>query len=69
MKRILGIEGGGTKTEWVLLSGDAAERSVVAQGVLPGSNMLLVTDDSLARLFSVRYACQYAERRGMFFVP
>jgi N-acetylmuramic acid 6-phosphate etherase len=53
MKRILGIEGGGTKTEWVLLSGDAIERTVLAQGVLPASNMLLTTDDSLARLFSV----------------
>jgi len=52
-KRILGIEGGGTKTEWVLLAGDAADRAVISQGLLPASNLRLITDDSLARLFSV----------------
>jgi N-acetylmuramic acid 6-phosphate etherase len=53
MKRILGIEGGGTKTEWVLLAGDAAEHAVLAQGLLPASNLRLITDETLARLFSV----------------
>ncbi|MCE9612435.1 MAG: N-acetylmuramic acid 6-phosphate etherase [Chthoniobacter sp.] len=52
-KRILGIEGGGTKTEWVLLAGEAYENKVSGQGTLPGSNLRLVTDDTLARLFSV----------------
>jgi N-acetylglucosamine kinase-like BadF-type ATPase len=37
LKRILGIEGGGTKTEWVLLAGDAADGAVISQGVLPAS--------------------------------
>ena len=49
-KRILGIEGGGTKTEWVLLSGDGA---VLAQGSLAASNLQLITDEALTRLFSV----------------
>ncbi len=49
-KRILGIEGGGTKTDWVLLSADGA---ILQQGALPASNLRLITDDALARLFSV----------------
>jgi N-acetylmuramic acid 6-phosphate etherase len=52
-KRILGIEGGGTKTEWMLLAGDAGEHTILSQGTLPGSNLRLVTDEALARLFSV----------------
>jgi len=52
-KRILGIEGGGTKTEWVLLSEDDAGQTELARGVLPAANLRLITDDSLARLFSV----------------
>jgi N-acetylmuramic acid 6-phosphate etherase len=49
-KRILGIEGGGTKTNWVLLAGDG---SLLREGVLPASNLQLITDDDLAGLFSV----------------
>ena len=40
-KRILGIEGGGTKTEWVLLSGEANEQKILSQGQLSGSNLRL----------------------------
>ena len=49
-KRILGIEGGGTKTEWVLLSEDG---SVLREGVLPAANLRLITDEALGHLFSV----------------
>ncbi len=49
-KCILGIEGGGTKTNWVLLAGDG---SVLREGVLPASNLQLITDQALADLFSV----------------
>ena len=52
-KRILGIEGGGTKTEWVLLDGEPDAQKILSRGTLPGSNMRLVSDDTLARLFSV----------------
>ena len=52
-RRILGIEGGGTKTEWVLLAGEADEQRILSRGTLPGSNLRLVGDDALARLFSV----------------
>jgi N-acetylmuramic acid 6-phosphate etherase len=52
-KRILGIEGGGTKTEWALLSGEADEQKILSQGQLSGSNLRLTSDDALARLFAV----------------
>ncbi len=51
-KRILGIEGGGTKTEWVLLTGDADEHRVLRHGMLPASNLRLTTDEGLRRLFA-----------------
>jgi N-acetylmuramic acid 6-phosphate etherase len=47
--RVLGIEGGGTKTEWVVVEGD----QVVQSGLLPQSNLRLNTDEQLAQLFSV----------------
>jgi N-acetylmuramic acid 6-phosphate etherase len=49
-KRILGIEGGGTKTEWVLLSEDG---TVLRQGALAASNLRMISDEALTRLFSV----------------
>ena len=49
-KRILGIEGGGTKTEWVLLDENGA---TLGQGALPASNLRLISDDALGQLFSV----------------
>jgi N-acetylmuramic acid 6-phosphate etherase len=52
-KRILGIEGGGTKTEWVLLTGEADQQKIHSQGVLPASNLRLITDEALLQLFSV----------------
>ncbi|MEQ1858545.1 MAG: N-acetylglucosamine kinase, partial [Chthoniobacteraceae bacterium] len=47
--RILGIDGGGTKTEWVVVEDGA----VVRRGVLAQANMRLNTDEQLAQLFSV----------------
>ena len=52
-KRILGIEGGGTKTDWVLLTGEADEHKILSQGTLPASNLRLISDAALARLFAV----------------
>ena len=49
MPRILGIDGGGTKTEWVLVEDGA----VASRGTLPQSNLRLNTDEQLAQLFSV----------------
>ncbi|EDY16336.1 glucokinase regulatory-like protein [Chthoniobacter flavus Ellin428] len=49
-KRILGIEGGGTKTNWVLLNGGGA---VLREGVLSASNLQLISDEALTSLLSV----------------
>ena len=52
-KRVLGIEGGGTKTEWIYvqLSGDGQE--VIDRGVLPAANLKIISDDALLTLFRV----------------
>ncbi len=47
--RVLGIEGGGTKTEWVLFDGD----TLIRNGILPGSNFQLTSRARLAEIFSV----------------
>jgi N-acetylmuramic acid 6-phosphate etherase len=46
---VLGIDGGGTKTEWVLMEGE----SPVERGVLPQGNLRLNTDAQMTQLFSV----------------
>lgn len=52
-KLVLGIEGGGTKTEWVLLAIDNGAQTIRVQGKLPASNLRLITDEALTNLFSV----------------
>ena len=52
-KLVLGIEGGGTKTEWVLIEIRDDSQTVRTQGALPASNLKLISDDTLAHLFSV----------------
>ncbi len=52
-KRVLGIEGGGTKTDWVVISHDTGIEKIAASGKLPGSNLQLVSDEALAGMFSV----------------
>lgn len=47
-QRVLGVDGGGTKTEWVLVSGDGA---LIKQGLFPPANLSLITDDALTRMF------------------
>ncbi len=51
-KRVLGIEGGGTKTDWIVLEHDAGRKIVVSKGQLPGSNLRLTSDELLAHLFA-----------------
>ena len=50
-EKILGVEGGGTKTAWVLVERDGADMRVVKQGKLPPSNFRLATPERLARFF------------------
>jgi N-acetylmuramic acid 6-phosphate etherase len=58
-ERILGVEGGGTKTAWVLversLAGGAEPGSqwvILAQGKLPPSNLRLTTPERLREIFA-----------------
>jgi N-acetylmuramic acid 6-phosphate etherase len=57
-ERILGVEGGGTKTAWVLVeavtsSGDAGiEFRILDQGKLPPSNLRLTTPERLREIFA-----------------
>lgn len=46
----LGVEGGGTKTDWVLVGRDGV---VGRSGQLPAANLKLISDDNLSRIFSV----------------
>lgn len=48
---VLGIEGGGTKTEWVLIS--MPGNRIVQQGALPAANLKLIADDALERIFNL----------------
>jgi len=48
---VLGVEGGGTKTEWVLVS--LPENKIVRQGSLPAANFKLITRQTLERFFDV----------------
>jgi N-acetylmuramic acid 6-phosphate etherase len=52
MERILGVEGGGTKTAWVLVERDGAEMRIIEQGKLPPSNFRLATPERLRAIFS-----------------
>jgi N-acetylmuramic acid 6-phosphate etherase len=51
-ERILGVEGGGTKTAWVLVESAGNELRILDQGKLPPSNFRLVTLDRLRTVFS-----------------
>jgi len=63
-ERILGVEGGGTKTAWVLAERDADGLRVVDQGRLPPSNFRLTPPDRLRSIF--RQLPHEVNRVGMF---
>lgn len=48
--RVLGIEGGGTKTEWALLGDDGG---IIREGLLPPANLRLTSDEALGQMFDV----------------
>ena len=51
-EKILGVEGGGTKTAWALVERDGQELHILDQGKLPPSNFRLATPDRLHAIFS-----------------
>ena len=63
-ERILGVEGGGTKTAWVLAERVVDGLRVVDQGALPSSNFRLTPLDRLHSIF--RQLPQAVDRVGMF---
>jgi N-acetylmuramic acid 6-phosphate etherase len=63
-ERILGVEGGGTKTAWVLVERAADGLRVVDQGKLPPSNFRLTPPDRLRSIFL--QLPQEVDRVGMF---
>ena len=63
-ERILGVEGGGTKTAWVLVERASDGLLVVDQGKLPPSNFRLTSADRLRSIF--RQLPQEVDRVGVF---
>jgi N-acetylmuramic acid 6-phosphate etherase len=63
-ERILGVEGGGTKTSWVLVEHEADGLRIIAQGKLPPSNFRLTSPERLRAIFQQMPA--EADRVGMF---
>src|SRR5512138_2969110 len=60
MEKILGIEGGGTKTAWALVAAD----SVIESGKLPPSNLRLTPPDQIMKIF--RVLPREVDRVGVF---
>jgi N-acetylmuramic acid 6-phosphate etherase len=63
-ERILGVEGGGTKTSWVLVEHEVDSLRAIDQGKLPPSNTRLVSSEQLRAIF--QQMPRAAERVGMF---
>ena len=64
VERILGVEGGGTKTAWILVERDGNELRIIDQGKLPPSNFRLETPDRLRAIF--RELPSQIDRAGIF---
>src|SRR5438874_12794826 len=59
-EKILGIEGGGTKTAWALV----VDGAIVESGKLPPSNLRLTPLDQMTKIF--RVLPREADRIGVF---
>jgi N-acetylmuramic acid 6-phosphate etherase len=47
---ILGVEGGGSKTDWVLVRSSMGEPKIIDSGQLPAANFILITEEHLREL-------------------
>src|SRR5437763_4751586 len=63
-ERVLGVEGGGTKTAWVLVDCEGKEFRVLEQGKLPPSNLRLTPPDRLRMTFE--QLPRQIDRAGIF---
>lgn len=61
---ILGVEGGGSKTSWVLLQRDGDATQTVDQGQLPAANFILIGEDELSSL--LKQLPSEVNRAGIF---
>ena len=64
VERILGVEGGGTKTAWILVERDGNELRIIDQGKLPPSNFRLETPGRLRTI--LRELPSQIDRAGIF---
>jgi N-acetylmuramic acid 6-phosphate etherase len=63
-ERILGVEGGGTKTAWVLAEREGDDLRVLDQGKLPPANLRLIKQEQLRAIF--RELPKEIDRAGIF---
>lgn len=63
-EKILGVEGGGTKTSWVLVERCGSDLQMLDQGKLPPANLRLATPDELRAMF--RELPREITRAGIF---
>jgi N-acetylmuramic acid 6-phosphate etherase len=63
-EKILGVEGGGTKTSWVLVERGGSDLRILDQGKLPPANFRLATPDELRAIF--RELPKEIARAGIF---
>jgi N-acetylmuramic acid 6-phosphate etherase len=63
-EKILGVEGGGTKTPWVLVERTDSDLRILDQGKLPPANFRLATPDELRAIF--RQLPKEIARAGIF---
>jgi N-acetylmuramic acid 6-phosphate etherase len=61
---IIGIEGGGTKTDWVVVQQTATSKDIINEGRLPPTNFRLITAEQLTEI--LRLLPNYLDRVGMF---
>src|SRR4051794_19691871 len=61
---VLGVEGGGSKTDWVLVRGENGNSRVIDHGQLPAANFILITEEHLRDL--LRQLPTNANRVGVF---
>ena len=63
-EKILGVEGGGTKTSWVLVERGGSDLRILDQGKLPPANFRLATPDEMRAIF--RELPKEIARAGIF---
>src|SRR2546423_2085448 len=62
--RILGVEGGGTRTAWTLVEDDGSKLIVVEEGELPPTNFRLTSHEQIRAIF--RELPRDVDRVGVF---